>query len=884
MLLPIARYKSQLVNSVNENAVTIINAETGSGKSTQVCQYLQEAGYEVIVTEPRRIAAVTLADRVSEEIGDLDIVGYHTGFEKEISEKNEILFCTDGLQLVKQLAERLPKITRKPRVIIIDEAHEWNLNIECLVGWAKKKLMEGWNTKIVITSATLEHEDLSSYYGNASVLSIPGTIFPVTVIEAQACELVDQAAMYSNMGKNVLVFLPGKREIEETMTELVGKTSAIILPMHGELTMTDQRACFKEYSNSSKIVLATNIAQTSVTIPDIDVVVDSGTERRVETDNGIQGIFLKDISQADCMQRKGRAGRTKNGIYVLCGTPLKSRDEFSKPEIQRLMLDQMVLRLDSVGVDASEMEFFHQPNPEDILAAKNVLQIIGATKDNTITELGKKILEIPISVRHARMIIEADKYGVVDDVITIAAILEIGSLINHRETSYSILTSESESDLLAELQIWNTRQGRKIDFKKEGLFAKNFFRVKELREKIIQCIEKNNTVTLGSTGNRKDIIRSCFMGMLDNVYFYSYEFLQNGKTYDEFQFDNKSCVNTYNTRWYIGFPTRIEFKNNHGWNRHLDILKSLTAIDSSWVEECLPEMFTSETMDYGYSSYRDCVTADVVKSFGNITISNETVEFPNHPEYDKLKSEYEKEYQYYRTPSYYPAPEPVKKQSTIEIEGKTFNVEYYSIWSNKAPVVNLGMSDLMEIKETVGAKLDNGKQLEFRFQSFKAQTIPLLIKAISRAEIKFQLEEIQNHLPKLSSSKYNVIMDELLPHTGTREAIDMFGTKSYVYVSLKSKGNVINLSVEKDSDKAAALMEESLKVIIDTVVSSKYPVKKFQFKINGKMVLTPKGNKVYLKFLEFVNECKGELTTSNIQEYVEMIDEYYNEVIAELGN
>lgn len=286
-----------------------------------------------------------------------ETVGFRTALERKDSKNTSILYCTDGLELVRSLTDT----KNKPKVLVIDEVHEWNSNIETLVGWSKKKIQEGWCTKVVIMSATLEKESLSEYFGeDVYSFDVPGRLYPVSFEQRSEESLIPAITEMASEGRNTLVFVPGKKEISEVIKKISSNNvKAKVFPLHGELDSEEQKKCFYSYS-IPKVIVATNVAQTSITIPDIDAVVDTGKERRLETYNGIQGLFLRDTSKADCMQRKGRAGRTKEGKYILCSnTYFEEREEFSVPEIQRCLLEQTVLRLATIGIDAVEFPFFH---------------------------------------------------------------------------------------------------------------------------------------------------------------------------------------------------------------------------------------------------------------------------------------------------------------------------------------------------------------------------------------------------------------------------------------------------------------------------------------------------------------------------------------------
>ena len=276
----------------------------------------------MIVTQRAWLRARS-AEQVREEVtakyGDdfKDFVGYRTARERNDSDENQILFVTDGLQLVRELAGR--GVGRK-QVLVLDEVHEWNENMEVLVAWAKRRISEDPNFKVVVMSATMEAGKLSEYFAEGKrevpVIEVPGRTFDVK--KSEGGDVAHEAIQFAQAGKNTLVFVPGKDEISLVMGE-IGRANipgATVLPLHGQLSAEEQRRVFAKYPGA-KVIVATNVAQTSITIDDIDAVVDSGMERRVEVRGGVEGLFLNPISQADCLQRAGRAGRTKEGEYVL---------------------------------------------------------------------------------------------------------------------------------------------------------------------------------------------------------------------------------------------------------------------------------------------------------------------------------------------------------------------------------------------------------------------------------------------------------------------------------------------------------------------------------------------------------------------------------------
>ena len=361
--LPIEAFQDQILASVDAAQVTIIVAETGAGKSTQVPQYLAEHGYlKIIVTQPRILAARNLSIRVREEWlakRSEDVVGYRTAHERDDNDTTRILYCTDGLQLVREVTG---DGTKSMQVLVLDEIHEWNQNMEVLVAWAKKRCQEEAQFKVVVMSATIDAMRLAEYFGTGTPITVPGRTFPIAMLRgADLLEELQQRLQAEP--RNVLVFLPGKSEIERVAWQIAAEAEQReipIIPLHSQLSPEQQQLAFAHFEQG-KIVLSTNIAQTSVTIDDIDTVIDCGLERRTEILNGVEGLFIGQVSRADCLQRAGRAGRTKAGEYVLAPLDrlpclaVDERSPYAVPEILRTHLDRLVLRLANVGIDIGEL-------------------------------------------------------------------------------------------------------------------------------------------------------------------------------------------------------------------------------------------------------------------------------------------------------------------------------------------------------------------------------------------------------------------------------------------------------------------------------------------------------------------------------------------------
>lgn len=621
--LPISNYLEKIVETVMENDVVIIKAETGSGKSTQIPQALYEYGYEIIVTQPRRVAVRNVARRVAEEmrcqLGGL--VGYRTGFERLDSEETKILFCTDGLELAKELSQKEQNVDR---ILCIDEVHEWNLNIEALIAWCKKKIQEGFASKVVIMSATMDTTALQKYFFDCPVFEVPGTNYSVKFSEIDERSVFSVLKSLTEQNKNVLVFQPGKNEIYDFIKEYK-EIEAEFLPLHGELDVSEQDACFDNYEKS-KIIVATNIAQTSITIPDIDVVIDFGTEKRLELDAGIEGLYKRNISQSDCLQRKGRAGRVKNGQYYLVSDlKFDYRPEFSKPEIQRLRIESVILKFLAFGIDMEEIELFHEVSKTKIHESKKLLETLGAIKDGKITEIGKKMSRMPLEVELSRMLIEAENRGVLRDMITIVSILQIGSFI--KKDGY-IVTENSRSDLLNHMYIFNMLEKEYFQthdysftcFREVNL--KNYKRIVELRNKIL-CYYKSNQIMLTTSSDEDEIIKSILAGYKNNIFVLEYYQQYEGKNNQYVKLDRKSVCSG---EILIGKPRNIIVKSDFGMNRTLSLLTMCSRVSIDMLEEFCPELIETRTNKFEYDEISDALCAIEEKYvFGRCVCTKEVI-------------------------------------------------------------------------------------------------------------------------------------------------------------------------------------------------------------------------------------------------------------------
>jgi ATP-dependent helicase HrpB len=443
-------------------------------------------------------------------------------------------------------------------------------------------------------------------------------------------------------GHNVLVFQPGKSEISALINDLkiISGLAAELLPLHGELSPEEQTACFKHYGRP-KCVVSTNVAQTSVTIDDIDAVVDSGMERRIELVNGVEGLYLKPISFADAKQRKGRAGRTKAGVYIdHCPTDEKRLD-FPKAEILRSHLDQTVLRLAEAGFDAEELDFFHQPNKTEIHEAKRALKALGCMDESgKVSAIGSRVAKMPVSVQYARMVVEAERLGVVDDVITVAAILEQGEItarkvrttdgreVEARPYWLPLTNGEQESDVLAQLAIYKAALNMtKDELQKNGVFTKGFFQAKEVRRHLAESL-RGKVREFRSSGKREDIMRALCAGMVDHLYQNNYGNYRNGDGVSR-QLNRESVIRE--AGWLVGLPWDLQITTRRG-TMTLQLIRMATKVNPMWLTEVAPQLVKKiDGLRPMFYPAKDSVVSTTEILFQGRQISNETISDPENP-------------------------------------------------------------------------------------------------------------------------------------------------------------------------------------------------------------------------------------------------------------
>ncbi|MDQ0909462.1 ATP-dependent helicase HrpA [Streptomyces canus] len=453
--LPVSQKKDDIAAAIRDHQVVIVAGETGSGKTTQIPKICLELGRGVKGmighTQPRRIAARTVAERVAEELDTPlgEAVGWKVRFTDQVNpDATFVKLMTDGILLAEIQTDRE---LRAYDTIIIDEAHERSLNIDFLLGYLAQLLPKRPDLKVVITSATIDPERFSRHFGDAPIVEVSGRTYPVEVRyrplldedsddadRDQITAICDAVEELQGEGKgDILVFLSGEREIRDTADALVKKNYRFteVLPLYARLSHAEQHRVFQPHTGR-RIVLATNVAETSLTVPGIKYVIDPGFARisRYSHRTKVQRLPIEPVSQASANQRKGRCGRTSDGICIrLYGEEdFNGRPEFTDAEILRTNLASVILQMTAAGLgDIEKFPFIDPPDHRNIRDGVQLLQELGALdpvqKDvrKRLTDTGRKLAQLPVDPRLARMVLEADKNGCVREVMVIAAALSI---------------------------------------------------------------------------------------------------------------------------------------------------------------------------------------------------------------------------------------------------------------------------------------------------------------------------------------------------------------------------------------------------------------------------------------------------------------------------
>uniref|UniRef100_A0A0E0LTX8 RNA helicase n=1 Tax=Oryza punctata TaxID=4537 RepID=A0A0E0LTX8_ORYPU len=538
--LPIYKFRDELLKAVEEYQVIVIVGETGSGKTTQIPQYLHEAGYtakgKVACTQPRRVAAMSVAARVSQEMGVKlgHEVGYSIRFEDCTSEKTLIKYMTDGMLLREFLGE--PDLASYS-VVMVDEAHERTLSTDILFGLVKDISRFRPDLKLLISSATLDAEKFSDYFDSAPIFKIPGRRYPVEVhyTKAPEADYIDAAIVtvlqihVTQPPGDILVFLTGQEEIETIDEILKHRTRGlgtkiaelIICPIYANLPTELQAKIFEPTPEGArKVVLATNIAETSLTIDGIKYVIDPGfcKIKSYNPRTGMESLLINPISKASANQRAGRSGRTGPGKCFRLYTSynyMHDLEDNTVPEIQRTNLANVVLTLKSLGIhDLVNFDFMDPPPSEALLKALEQLFALSALNSRgELTKTGRRMAEFPLDPMLSKMIVASEKYKCSDEVISIASMLSVGNSIFYRPKDKQVHADNARlnfhtgnvGDHIALLNVYNS--WKETDYSTQWCYenyiqVRSMKRARDIRDQLEGLLER---VEIEISSNASDL-------------------------------------------------------------------------------------------------------------------------------------------------------------------------------------------------------------------------------------------------------------------------------------------------------------------------------------------------------------------------------------------
>lgn len=687
--LPVSGKKDEIASAIQKHQVVIVCGETGSGKTTQLPKICLELGRGVSGlighTQPRRIAARSVASRIAQELKSPlgEAVGYKVRFNDKLSESSYVKLMTDGILLAETQSD---KFLNGYDTIIIDEAHERSLNIDFLLGYLKQLLPKRPDLKIIVTSATIDADRFSNHFDGAPVIEVSGRTYPVEIryrplgnkttmvaVEVQIDDglddidrfaqdlmgikrkpprtetrwleeddeeevmedaILDTAEDLLRLGDgDILVFLPGEREIRDTADHLrkyQGRSPKLksieILPLFARLSIEDQQKIFRP-GGQRRIVLATNVAETSLTVPGIKYVIDAGLARvnRYSPRAKVEQLQIEKISQAAAKQRAGRCGRVSNGICVRLYSEedFNQRPAFTDPEILRSSLASVILRMADLRLgDVAEFPFIEAPSSRLISDGYQLLQELGAvTERREITELGRQMARLPLHPRVARMIIAAKKEGCLREILIIASVLSIQDPrerpMDKREAADSAHAKfkADDSDFMSYLKLWDWYE-QALKTKKSNRELLNqchqnflsFLRLKEWRElhqQLLEMVEEMDFKRSDKEASYEQVHRALLSGLLGNIGF------KDG--------DSETYAGARGIRFTIAPGSALK-KNRPKWVMAAELVDTtklyarvVAKIDPDWIEPIANEGGSRDLTQSHYSDPRwDRKTAQVV--------------------------------------------------------------------------------------------------------------------------------------------------------------------------------------------------------------------------------------------------------------------------------
>lgn len=641
--LPVSSRREEILKLIAENQVVVIAGETGSGKTTQLPKMCLELGRGVkgLIghTQPRRIAARSVANRIAEELQSEigATVGYKVRFNDQVSDNTLVKLMTDGILLAEIQNDRY---LNQYDTLIIDEAHERSLNNDFILGYLKQILHKRPDLKVIITSATIDVERFSRHFNNAPIIEVSGRTFPVEVRYRPIVEEDDQDQLQGILNAvdelqaegrgDILIFMNGEREIRDTAEALQKQNLRFteILPLYARLSAEEQQRIFRP-SSLNRIILATNVAETSLTIPNIKYVIDTGTARisRYSYRTKVQRLPIEPISQASANQRKGRCGRVSEGICIRLYSEedFNSRPEFTDPEILRTNLASVILQMASLGLsDITAFPFVDSPDVRQVQDGIRLLEELQAfhirkTKfgeKRELTPIGRQLAQLPIDPRLGRMVIEAAKNGSLHEVMMIVSALSIQDPRERPQEKQQASDekhrrfADKDSDFLAFVNLWHYIQTQQKELSKNQFRKQcqkdylNYLRVREwqdiyhqLRLSVREMGLPINTLE----ANYQQIHTALLAGLLSHIGLKDSEKMH--------------YLGARNAQFFI-FPTSVLFKKQPKWIIASDLIettklwaRTVSKIEPEWVEPLAQHLVKSSYSEPHWAKSKGAVMA-----------------------------------------------------------------------------------------------------------------------------------------------------------------------------------------------------------------------------------------------------------------------------------
>ena len=652
--LPVSQRKAEIEKLLSEHQVIVVAGETGSGKTTQLPKMCLELGFgnlgTIGHTQPRRIAARSVAARIAEELQTElgDLVGYKVRFNDHISDNTQIKLMTDGILLAEIQTDRF---LNQYSCLIIDEAHERSLNNDFILGYLKQLLPRRPDLKVIITSATIDVERFSKHFNNAPIIEVSGRTYPVEVRYRPVAEEDDQDQLQGILNAvdelqaegrgDILIFMNGEREIRDTAEALQKQNlkHTEILPLFARLSAQEQNKIFHP-SGLNRIVLATNVAETSLTVPGIKYVIDPGTARisRYSYRTKVQRLPIEPISQASANQRKGRCGRVSEGICIRLYSEedFNNRPEFTDPEILRTNLASVILQMTALGLDDIEaFPFVDAPDKRHIQDGVKLLEELGAfetvqTKSGEkrrLTTIGRQLSQLPVDPRLAKMLLSAVDFGSVYEVMIIVSALSIQDP-RERPTDKQQASDEKhrrfadkKSDFLAFLNLWNYVQEQQKELTKNQFRRQcqkdflNYLRIREwqdIYQQIRLAVREMGLPINSERAEYQQIHTALLSGLLSHIGLKEAE--------------KQQYLGARNAHFAI-FPNSVLFKKQPKWVMAAELVETsklwgrmVAEIEPEWIEPLAEHLTKKSYSEPRWSKSRGAVIADEKVSLYGVPI------------------------------------------------------------------------------------------------------------------------------------------------------------------------------------------------------------------------------------------------------------------------